>query len=189
MGKRFWWSFLLTGGPFGVLAGSVCGGGFLLLEQATGTHLTHIISVESYVLLVAGVGGGSGLVFGCMMGAASLWLRDWVRADTEPILADNEQVQQQDTASLEGNGGMLYLTDRCLRFTPHSMNAGGEDWSASFSEIEDAQPARSLRGLVPNAIRLRMESGREKTIIVWEREEWCTLINQRVSDKSRGATE
>lgn len=128
-------------------------------------------------------GGLSGATFGGAMGAlnASDWIRDWVRQHTDLTLAEDETVQTSGFANLEEHGGVLYLTDRHLRFTSHPFNYGTTDWVAALSDITAVEPTRTVGGLVPNGIRLDVAEGDEKLVTTWERDEWCEAIQERLS--------
>jgi hypothetical protein len=123
-----------------------------------------------------------GAMFGGAMGAmnASRWIRDWARNKTEFTLQDGESVHESGFANLQEDGGILYLTDRQLRFTSHPFNFGTTDWSVALSDIQDLTPVRTLGGLVPNGLRLTTNNGDERLITTWERDAWYEVIQERL---------
>lgn len=127
-------------------------------------------------------GGISGAMFGAAMGSlnASGWLRDWARRKTDLSLSEGETVQASGFANLEEHGGILYLTDQNLRFTSHPFNYGTTDWVVALSDIAEVQPTRTVGGLVPNGIRVKIGSDQEKRLTTWERDEWCEAISEHV---------
>lgn len=144
--------------------------------------IIEILMAGSSLGLALYTGAASGTMFGGAMGAlnASGWLRDWARRKTDLSLEDGETVRASGFANLEGHGGILYLTDRHLRFTSHPFNYGTTDWAVTLSEITEAQPTRSVGGLVPNGIRLTVGTDQETRLTTWERDEWCEAINEHV---------
>ncbi len=127
-------------------------------------------------------GGVSGAMFGAAMGSlnASGWLRDWARRKTDLSLKEDETVQASGFANLEEHGGILYLTNRHLRFTSHPFNYGTTDWVVSLSDITEVQPTRTVGGLVPNGIRVKIGTDQEKQLTTWERDEWCAAIKEHM---------
>lgn len=124
-----------------------------------------------------------GAMFGGAMGAmnASRWVRDWARSKTDFTLQEGESVRESGFANLGEHGGILYLTDRYLRFTSHPLNYGTTDWEVSLSDVQDLTRVRTLGGLVPNGLRLTTASGEERLLTTWERNEWYDLIQDQVS--------
>lgn len=123
-----------------------------------------------------------GAMFGGAMGSmnASAWIRDWARSRTEFSLESGESVHESGFANLEEDGGILYLTDRHLRFTSHPFNFGNTDWSVALTDIQDVTRERTLGGLVPNGLRLTLSSGEERLITTWERDAWHDLVRERL---------
>jgi hypothetical protein len=123
-----------------------------------------------------------GAMFGGAMGAfnASNWIRNWARRKTDLSLEDGESVQTSGFANLDEHGGILYLTDRHLRFTSHPFNFGTTDWSLALSDIQDLSRVRTVGGLVPNGLRLTTNSGDDRLITSWERDEWYEAIHDRL---------
>lgn len=95
-------------------------------------------------------------------------------------LDDDETVQTWGLATLEGSGGVLYLTDKHPHFVSHSLNFGSTDWSVPLSAIEEVRSTRMLGGLLPNGVRLDLGPGPEKDLTIGEREQWCGALNERV---------
>lgn len=121
----------------------------------------------------------SGSIFGGAMGIlnASNWVRTWLRDQTKLSLATGETIQVSGLARFERHSGILYLTDRRLRFTAHF---GTKEWAVSLPDIVQAHPTRTLGGLVPNGVRIETTSQDDKQVTTWEREEWCDTINEHV---------
>jgi hypothetical protein len=162
MAGRFLRPFVWSGAPFGVVLGSI---EFLVVGTSpSGAALT---------------GALYGAMFGGAMASlnASRWIRDWVRRNTSPSLEERETILLDGFANRDGHGGFLYLTDRRLYFTAHPLNVGSGEWSVARSEIDAAVPERTLGGLIPNGLRLKLASGEEALLTTWEREEWCAALN------------
>lgn len=152
--------------------------------------LPFILVMVLFELLLAGASllgalmtaGLSGLMFGGAMGAlnASTWIRDWVRRNTQPSLEPGEEIRTSGFANRDGHRGMLYLTTRHLRFNSHPFNAGPTEWVLPLSDVQEATPGRTVRGLVPDGITLQLQDGETELLSSWEREEWCDAINEHV---------
>ncbi|PSQ95708.1 MAG: hypothetical protein BRD55_08710 [Bacteroidetes bacterium SW_9_63_38] len=123
-----------------------------------------------------------GAMFGGAMGAmnASRWVRDWARRKTDFSLEEGESVHQSGFANLGEHGGILYVTDRHLRFTSHPFNYGTTDWVVALPDIESMDRMRTVGGLVPNGIRLTTASGDERLLTTWERDEWYNVLQERL---------
>lgn len=129
-------------------------------------------------LVVAGV---EGVLFGGTMAAlnASSGIKNWLEGKTEVPLEDGETIEATGLATLDGSGGVLYLTDRCLRFGAHPFNFGETTWAVPLAEVEAVSFTRTL-GVFPNGLKIEMGPGREKTVTTWEREQWSEALNERV---------
>lgn len=164
MKGHFWKPFLWSGSLFA--------GGMIVFEYLSGSGpLVGIV-----------VGLVQGLLFGALMGGinASSWVREWLEGQAEIEVDEEETVQARGLATVEGAGGVLYLTDQHVRFASHGLNFGSTEWSVPLSAIDEARPTRTLGSLLPNGVRLDMGPGREKDVKTWEREQWCEAINDQV---------
>ena len=161
MTGRFWLPFVWMGSAFGL--------GMLVFEYVSGTT----------PLAGLGVAAVQGLLFGGTMAAlnASTGIKQWLRGKAKVELDDGETIEATGLATLNGTGGVLYLTDRHLRFASHPINFGETTWAAPLAAVEGASMARTF-GVFPNQLQVEMGPSGQKTITTWERDQWCEAINK-----------
>ena len=69
---------------------------------------------------------------------------------------------------LEGVGGRLFLTNQRLIFVPHSLNFQTDGVQIELWGMSKIEKHQTL-GLIPNGIKITLESGHIFKFIVWNR--------------------
>ena len=75
-------------------------------------------------------------------------------------------------------GGILFLTDKRLRFCTHRVSAEVGDYSFPVSAIAVVKPFRTL-GIVPNGIDVDLNDGRSARFVVDDRQAWMAAIERQ----------
>jgi hypothetical protein len=77
-------------------------------------------------------------------------------------------------------GGILFLTDKRLRFCTHRVSAEVGDYSFPVTAIAGVKPFRTL-GIVPNGIEVDLNDGRWARFVVEDRKGWMEAIERQRS--------
>jgi len=75
-------------------------------------------------------------------------------------------------------GGILFLTDKRLRFCTHRVSAEVGDYSFPVTAIAVVKPFRML-GIVPNGIEVDLNDGRSARFVVDDRQAWMEAIERQ----------
>jgi len=96
-------------------------------------------------------------------------------------LRKDEQVLDDRGANLfrglEGVGGRLKTTNQRLIFEPHLFNIQKQTLEVPLNQILEVKP-RNTWGIVPNGVLIKMISGQEYKLVVWNRKKLIELINK-----------
>jgi len=77
-------------------------------------------------------------------------------------------------------GGILFLTDKRLRFCTHRASAEVGDYSFPVAAVVATKAFRTL-GIVPNGLEVDLNDGRSARFVVYDREAWMQAIEQQKS--------
>jgi hypothetical protein len=94
----------------------------------------------------------------------------------EEILAD---VAANLFRGIEGVGGRMKITSRCVIFEPHSINLQKIPAEILLSDIVEVAK-RNTMGLVPNGLLIRTKNGVEYKFVVWGRDKLIRIIESRL---------
>jgi hypothetical protein len=75
----------------------------------------------------------------------------------------------------EGVGGVLYITDRRIRFESHRWNGRTGPTEIPLDVVTAVRPANNL-GLIPNGMLVETEEGKSYRFVVWGRRRLIDLI-------------
>ncbi len=125
-----------------------------------------------YFSLVLGltVGIVAGLLFaGIMLVVSKLLERKFDKMRVE--IAKNRRIICDGAATIKGNGGWMFLTEKGLEFYPHKVNVSHEQMIIELDFI------RSVKTYKNNIVVDTNESGNEVKILVSKNREWVKQIN------------
>lgn len=83
-----------------------------------------------------------------------------------------------------GEGGMLFLTNKRLRFCSHRAGVEVADHSFPLATIASVAPCRTL-GLVPNGLLVQMSDGRSAQFVVDDRTAWHKAVTDQIASAQR----
>ena len=79
-----------------------------------------------------------------------------------------------------GEGGMLFLTNKRLRFCSHRAGVEVADHSFPLATIASVASCRTL-GLVPNGLLVQMSDGRSARFVVDDRTGWHKAVRDQMA--------
>lgn len=132
-------------------------------------------------LLAVALGAGGGVAFGAFM---ALFAGRAARGDRKlfgdvPANPPGEEVLREGPANhfrgIESVGGKLFLTPKRLRFVSHRLNIQVHDTSWPLEEIVGVEATRTLF-VIPNGLRVTLQSGERERFVVYERRAWVEAI-------------
>lgn len=117
-----------------------------------------------------------GLFFGIGMAVASPFFTKKAKAnidvDGEKIILDGPA---NHLLNMESRGGHLVLTEKHLWFFSHGMNMQNSREKIDLAQIKHTEVA-SIMGIIPNAIKVILNSGAEHKFVVHGRNEWMDKL-------------
>jgi hypothetical protein len=160
--NRFTKTVFFTGVPFGLFMG-----------------LFFALIYKSSVAFASGL--ACGLAFGLIMAIFTETQRK--RMQSKDGRLDGEMIIFQGPANhflkAEGRGGWLTLTPSRLVFRSHGMNVQNQSLDIAIREIADIVPTLTL-GLIPNGLRVVLQSGQKESFVVNTRKKWIKLIAEQM---------
>ena len=106
-------------------------------------------------------------------------------------LEDGEKIRAEFFANLfrgwEGVGGILYVTDRRVRFESHGLNYQVGPAEMRLKDISSVCPIRTIR-IICNGLRIETADGRSFQFVVWRPSRVATVIEESLPGtvKQRG---
>lgn len=156
--------FLTTGIPFGIIFGILMG--------------VFIEVVFHYHGLILGL--FSGLFGGLIFGGILTFMSGILYRQAEVELGEGEEALFKGPANLgrgiKSVGGLLYITDSRLLFSPHHMMQKKEkQLEIPLNDIAEVGKRRT-GGIIPNGMFVCTKSGDEYRFAVWERKNLIRLL-------------
>ncbi len=158
-----------------------------LLKTACFTGLAFGVSMGLFFALrfgsaTAGILGGvfSGVFFGITIAAFAevqakrMKVKPGGEFEGEPVL---HQGPANHFLNREGRGGWLTLTPTKLAFRSHGKNIQNDPVDINLADITEAHASRTI-GIIPNGLRVRLESRKTETFVVHGREVWADAIRK-----------
>ena len=98
-------------------------------------------------------------------------------------LNENEIIEISRPANhflgFEGVGGKIFITNQRFVFKSHAANLQAHEQTINYSEIKSVKFYNTL-GIVPNGLKLILNSGKIEKFAVWKR----SLIKKAILQKS-----
>ena len=99
-------------------------------------------------------------------------------------LLENETIEFSKAANhfmgLEGVGGKLFITNKRVVFKSHTLNFQVQELTINYSDIVRVEFYNNL-GIVPNGLRIILDSGKTEKFVVWKRKTIKSLIEGKLS--------
>ncbi|HIH98144.1 MAG TPA: hypothetical protein HA346_03955 [Thermoplasmata archaeon] len=164
--------FLTTGIPFGIIFGILMG--------------VFIEVVFHYHGLILGL--FSGLFGGLIFGGILTFMSSILYRQAEVELGEGEEALFKGPADLgrgiKSVGGLLYITDSRLLFSPHPMMQKKEkQLEIPLNDIAEVGKRRT-GGIIPSGMFVCTKSGDEYRFAVWERKNLIRLLLEHRSPPS-----
>ena len=99
-------------------------------------------------------------------------------------LMDNEIIEITRPANhflgFEGVGGKIFITNQRFVFISHAVNLQAHELTINYSDIKSVEFYNTL-GIVPNGLKIILQSGKIEKFAVWKRSLVKKAIQQKLS--------